>query len=151
MWENNYYKYLFDDVNSESISTFESCDRRLQSIFKMFLLGSANTDQSKSVFISVKNTALAEMVKLKKSDIETILKTAQSIGIKKNNDYGSTNILKYGIIGIIVRLGDKIARFKNLSAQTTKQMVLDENLEDTLLDIINYSTYGEMLNDGVWD
>ena len=91
------------------------------------------------------------MVKLKKSDIETILKTAQSIGIKKNNDYGSTNILKYGIIGIIVRLGDKIARFKNLSAQTTKQMVLDENLEDTLLDIINYSTYGEMLNDGVWD
>ncbi len=150
MWKNNYDKYLFDDINFDNISNFESCDKSLQNIFKLLLIGSIDIDQSKSVFIKVKNTALAELVKIKKSNIDEILRNAESLGVNKNNDYGSNNILKYGIIGIIVRLGDKIARYQNLIKDASKQMVTNEKIEDTLTDIINYATYGEMLSDNVW-
>ncbi len=151
MWNENYSKYLFSDVDFNEISTFEKCDTNLQNLFKFLLFGSINIEESKDVFIKIKNTAIAEIVKMKKTDIDSILKNALNIGMKKNNDYGSNNILKYGIIGIIVRIGDKIARFENLSKNKSEQMVNDEKIEDTLLDIINYATYGEMLSDNVWD
>lgn len=151
MWANNYNRYLFGDVNSKEIIGFEHSDKIMQNLFRSFLIGSTEEDQVKDAFIKVKNTALAEIVNLTKTDIETILKKAESIGVKKNNDYGSDNILKYGIIGIVVRIGDKIARYKNLTGQKVKQMVVDEKIEDTLLDIVNYSTYGEMLSDNVWN
>ena len=151
MWKNNYNKYLFSDIDFSNISTFNDCDINLQNLFNMLLTGSIDVSQSKNVFIKIKNTAIAEIVKNKQTNIETILKTVENIGLNKNNDYGSNNILKYGIIGIIVRIGDKIARLKNLMSNNTKQSVLDEKIEDTLLDTINYATYGEMLSEGVWE
>jgi len=87
-----------------------------------------------------------------KTSIESILDESFNLGVSKNNDYGSENILKFGIIGIIVRLGDKIARYKNLTTnKNTQQKVKDETIKDTLMDIVNYATYGEMLSNNVWD
>lgn len=61
---------------------------------------------------------------------------------KKRNDYGpSTRDTweKYGPISMLVRMDDKMNRFKNLAIGDTKQLVKDESVKDTLLDLANYA------------
>ena len=82
-----------------------------------------------------------------------LLEEAYRLGISKNRDYGMNNILRYGTIGIIVRLGDKLSRVKNLyasKASAKAASLRDENAEDTLLDVVNYTTYAIMLLHDVW-
>ncbi len=61
---------------------------------------------------------------------------------KKRNDYGpSTRDTweKYGPISMLVRMDDKMNRFKNLAIDDTKRLVEDESVKDTLLDLANYA------------
>ena len=71
------------------------------------------------------------------------------IHINKNNDYAGKKdpyrnfryCEEMGVCsveqGLLVRITDKIARITNLL--NTKQKVKDEKIEDTLLDLANYS------------
>lgn len=61
----------------------------------------------------------------------------------KGHDYagdGDTfgNLRDFGWKGIIVRLGDKYHRLKNFCLSGGHLKVKDENIEDTLKDLINY-------------
>lgn len=59
---------------------------------------------------------------------------------RKNNDYGNSFTKTYEEFGntmSIIRLQDKLERFKRLSKAT--QEVKDESIIDTLLDLANYS------------
>jgi hypothetical protein len=56
--------------------------------------------------------------------------------IKKNADYGYSNLTKHGMTGIIVRLSDKLARLENLQH---KKGQVEETTEDTLKDIAGYA------------
>lgn len=56
--------------------------------------------------------------------------------IRKQSDYGSANIMRFGEDGLKVRLWDKIARYENLTKGG--QDALNESIEDTLMDIIGY-------------
>jgi len=151
-WSNNFHKYLHDDIDNSLIIDFDKCDMLLQIAFKKLLIGVIDTKDIKPVFDKIKNTALFKILELNKTSIDSVLEEDFKIGISKNNDYGSENILKFGIIGIIVRLGDKIARYKNLTTNNnTEQKIKDETLKDTLMDIINYATYGEMLSNNIWN
>ena len=64
---------------------------------------------------------------------------------KKNQDYGDA-FANYGVIGVLVRMGDKISRLESI---TTKQISLinTESLRDTLIDLHNYSAMAIMLLD----
>ncbi len=64
---------------------------------------------------------------------------------KKNADYGDA-FANYGSVGVIVRIGDKIAR---LTSVTNKgiNLVEDEKIRDTLIDLHNYSAMAIMLLD----
>ena len=68
---------------------------------------------------------------------------------KKNADYGDA-FAKYGVVGVIVRLEDKLQRCINIQ-QTSITMVNTESLRDTLLDLHNYSAMAIMLMDGASD
>jgi len=64
----------------------------------------------------------------------------QSIYQQKNQDYGdsfSKQFSEYGLTSSAIRLEDKLQRFKNLI--NNKAQVKDESLEDTLMDLANYS------------
>ena len=151
-WSDNFNNYLHDSIDTSLISDFDKCDKLLQIAFRKLLIGVIDPIDIKPVFDKVKNTALFSILKMNKTTIESILNDSFNLGVSKNNDYGSDNILKFGIIGIIVRLGDKIARYKNLTTnKNIEQKVKDESLKDTLMDIINYATYGEMLSNNVWE
>ena len=66
-------------------------------------------------------------------------------GKKKNKDYGNA-FATYGPIGVIVRIGDKINRLMHVTKNGVN-MVDNETIEDTLLDLHNYSAMAIMLLD----
>ena len=62
---------------------------------------------------------------------------------KKNTDYGEA-YKKFGLIGVLTRLEDKILRCVNISNKKV-ELVKDEVLEDTLLDLHNYCALALLL------
>jgi hypothetical protein len=77
--------------------------------------------------------------------MELVQKEGLELFKKKNADYNDA-FAKYGAIGILVRMGDKISRVQSI---TTKQITLinSESLRDTLIDLHNYSAMAIMLLD----
>lgn len=60
----------------------------------------------------------------------------------KNEDYGDSfakSIQKHGLIAAVVRIEDKISRIKNLTKRNADLKVKSESIDDTLLDLANYS------------
>ena len=59
---------------------------------------------------------------------------------RKNADYGSSvsdTYRDFGLVSFLVRMQDKMNRLKTLTKQ--ESMVKDEKIEDTLIDLANYS------------
>lgn len=89
---------------------------------------------------------MANNIEQHKNILDSIHKTY----IAKNNDYGnsfSKSFEKYGITCAMVRMEDKWNRLESL-VSGKKQMVSDESIKDTLLDLANYAimTYMELEN-----
>jgi len=64
---------------------------------------------------------------------------------RKNADYGDA-FAKYGLIGVLMRIEDKIQRCISITKNGIN-LVSDEGLRDTLLDLHNYSAMAVMLYD----
>ena len=64
---------------------------------------------------------------------------------KKNSDYGDA-FATYGVIGVLVRMGDKILRAQSIT-HSSIALVNSETLRDTLIDLHNYSAMAIMLLD----
>jgi len=56
---------------------------------------------------------------------------------KKNADYGDA-FAKYGPIGVLIRIEDKIQRLVNISKKSVV-LVDDETIDDTMMDLHNYT------------
>lgn len=70
-----------------------------------------------------------------------ILDNIHKTYVAKNNDYGnsfSKSFDKYGVTAAMVRMEDKWNRLESLTSGK-KQMVNDESVKDTLLDLANYA------------
>lgn len=63
--------------------------------------------------------------------------------IKKQKDYGHDNISRFGRLGLLVRVHDKIARLENLARRETEPE--NESLRDNYMDVINYCAIGMMV------
>ena len=64
---------------------------------------------------------------------------------KKNQDYGDA-FAKFGTIGILMRIEDKIQRAISVDKNRVT-LVNDETIKDTLIDLHNYAAMGLMLLD----
>ena len=62
---------------------------------------------------------------------------------KKNADYGDA-FAKYGVIGVLIRMEDKLHRSLSITHNGIT-LINDEGLVDTLLDLHNYSAMALML------
>ena len=63
----------------------------------------------------------------------------------KNADYGDA-FAKYGVIGVLMRIEDKIQRALSITKNGIN-LVNDEGIRDTLLDLHNYAAMALMLLD----
>jgi hypothetical protein len=62
---------------------------------------------------------------------------------KKNSDYGDA-FAEYGVVGVLVRMGDKLRRYVSVSNKGVS-LVNDESLKDTLIDLHNYAAMALLL------
>ena len=74
--------------------------------------------------------------------LREIQSVALELFIKKNTDYGDA-FAQYGLIGVLMRIQDKIQRAMSITKNGIT-LVDDENIKDTLLDLHNYSAMGLM-------
>ena len=64
---------------------------------------------------------------------------------RKNADYGDA-FATYGVIGVLMRIEDKIQRSMSIT-KTGVNLVSDEGIRDTLIDLHNYVAMALMLLD----
>ena len=64
---------------------------------------------------------------------------------RKNKDYGDA-FAKYGVIGVLMRMEDKLQRSLSITKNGVN-LVNDEGMRDTLLDLHNYAAMALMLLD----
>ena len=64
---------------------------------------------------------------------------------KKNQDYGDA-FAKYGTIGVLMRIEDKIQRSMSITKNGVN-LVSDERIRDTMIDLHNYAAMAIMLLD----
>ena len=77
-----------------------------------------------------------------KTTFENIVTEMVDIYKKKNSDYGDSFTIscnEFGLTSPIIRLSDKLERFKTLAKQGSSARVENEKIEDTLLDLANYA------------
>lgn len=68
---------------------------------------------------------------------------------QKQQDYGSTNLTKFGTFGVVVRANDKLERIVNLIKQQDR-IAKNEPLSDSFLDLANYAIIGYLMQSGKW-
>lgn len=73
---------------------------------------------------------------------------------KKQRDYGTNNISKFGTFGILVRASDKLERLANLYAKAKKTEIekieANEPIEDSWADLSVYSAIARVVDKGDW-
>jgi len=76
-------------------------------------------------------------------ELKDIQREALELFIKKNTDYGEA-FAKYGLLGVLMRIEDKIQRCVSITKNNIT-LINDESLKDTLLDLHNYAAMAIML------
>lgn len=75
--------------------------------------------------------------------MKTIQAEALELFIRKNHDYGDA-FETHGLVGVLVRMQDKISRAMSISNNSIEVKVKDEKLRDTLIDLHNYAAMAIM-------
>ena len=70
--------------------------------------------------------------------VEKVQAEALSLFKRKNEQYGNA-FAKYGTVGVMIRMEEKINRFLSVSSLKI-ELKEEELLRDTLLDLLNYSS-----------
>jgi len=86
------------------------------------------------------------MSKIEFDNFRILFTQCQKLAEIKNKLYGIKNLLIFDGLGILTRMNDKIARLNNLlikpeSSNIDFEETTKETLNDTILDLINYSIY----------
>jgi len=84
-------------------------------------------------------------------DYDNIIKECRTIAITKNRIYGDKNLLRFGLLGIYIRMQDKLERIENILFTDKDNLFrynegidlkeIDETIEDTYKDLLNYINY----------
>lgn len=77
--------------------------------------------------------------------LKKIQKEGLELFTKKNKDYGDA-FAKYGVIGVLMRIEDKIQRSMSITKNGVN-LINDEGIRDTLIDLHNYAAMALMLLD----
>jgi hypothetical protein len=77
--------------------------------------------------------------------MQAIQSEALELFTRKNADYGDA-FAEYGVIGVLVRIQDKLQRSVSITKNGVN-LVKNEGIRDTLIDLHNYAAMALMLLD----
>jgi hypothetical protein len=77
--------------------------------------------------------------------MKQIQQEALELFTRKNTDYGDA-FATYGVIGVLMRIEDKLKRSVSITKNGVN-LVQDERIRDTLIDLHNYAAMALMLID----
>ncbi len=77
--------------------------------------------------------------------MKQIQQEALELFTRKNTDYGDA-FATYGVIGVLIRIEDKLKRSVSITKNGVN-LVEDERIRDTLIDLHNYAAMALMLMD----
>jgi hypothetical protein len=98
---------------------------------------------------AMSNAAILALCVLEDKGYKTDYEDLYNLLCRKQHDYGHKNIDNFGLIGIAVRMCDKIARAENLRSKDTNA-VRNETVIDTYEDIVGYAVIALMLDAGTF-
>jgi len=84
-------------------------------------------------------------VKDRLAQMQLVQAEALELFKRKNTDYGDA-FAKYGVIGVLMRIEDKLNRSMSITKNGVN-LVNDEGIRDTLIDLHNYAAMALMLLD----
>ena len=76
------------------------------------------------------------------STFDHVLLTLKELLVERNRNYGDSNLLKAGLIGLVVRMNDKLGRLNNILKKFSSNEIENDELEiiiDALYDIAGYA------------
>ncbi len=94
-------------------------------------------DKNMDKIMDTKIDRVQQMIKVQNEALELFR--------KKNIDYGDA-FAKYGVIGVLMRMEDKLHRSMSITKNGVN-LINDEGIRDTLIDLHNYSAMALMLLD----
>jgi len=77
--------------------------------------------------------------------MKAVQQEALELFTKKNADYGDA-FAKYGVIGVLMRIEDKLERAMSITKNGVN-LISDEGIRDTLIDLHNYAAMALMILD----
>ena len=86
-------------------------------------------------------------------DVASVFDEAEELLLGRHRDYGPGNIANGypdPLTALVVRMGDKFERIKNLMRSDRLTPTYGERLRDSWLDLANYSLIGVMVQDKTW-
>jgi hypothetical protein len=102
-------------------------------------------DKAQPTVDIVEENSLTVENSLRVRQMKAVQANALELFAKKNADYGDA-FAKFGVIGVLMRIEDKIQRSLSITKNGVN-LVSDESIRDTLLDLHNYAAMALMLLD----
>ena len=98
-----------------------------------------------NVFVGQVKDRILTIIMNRVEQMTKIQKEALELFTKKNIDYGDA-FATYGVIGVLMRIEDKLKRSVSITKNGVN-LVQDERIRDTLIDLHNYAAMALMLLD----
>ena len=117
----------------------------MDSVSKSNSNSNSNFNYNCNLNLNINSPEISALKSSRVSQMQLIQNEGLELFKKKNQDYGDA-FAKYGVVGVLVRMGDKIARLQSISTKSVS-LVNSESLRDTLIDLHNYSAMAIMLLD----
>lgn len=95
--------------------------------------------------LNINSPEISALKSSRVSQMQLIQKESLELFKRKNQDYGDA-FANYGVVGVLIRMGDKIARLQSITNKSVS-LINSESLRDTLIDLHNYSAMAIMLLD----
>lgn len=86
-------------------------------------------------------------------DVASVFDEAEELLLGRHRDYGPGNIANGypdPLTALVVRMGDKFERIKNLLRSEGLSPAYGERLRDSWMDLGNYALIGVLVQDGKW-
>lgn len=109
----------------------------------------SRTENTTIALAAMTNAAVLALRTMEIKHMETDYEDLYHLLCRKQHDYGHKNINNFGLIGVAVRICDKIARAENLILRQTNA-VRNETIIDTYEDIVGYAVIALMLDAGTF-